>query len=400
MRESRERYRALVENLPGAVFRSALHYPWHVSFVSQEIERIAGIEADRLLRGEVEYGTLIHPDDRQVLEQAINASMAARRPYNCVYRLRHADGSWRWVQERGQVMRDLAGQPLWLEGVSLDITELKSLQEEQQRLSAQVQQAQKMEALGQLTGGIAHDFNNILAAVLGFARLALRRHVPDPAGELAECLGEVIAAGERGRDLVARMLDFSRARPQRPAPPIALPPLVEEAVKMLRATIPATIALEVHAEADLPQVAIDPVDLQQVLINLVINARDAVAGQGRIDIQLGRETAHGQVCDACHARMQGEFLVLGVADDGEGIAAEVLPRIFEPFFTTKAVGQGSGMGLAVVHGLVCRAGGHFQVSSRLGQGTTLRVFLPLAPGYGSGAAARNKSDRALDHDLQ
>lgn len=380
LRDSRERYRTLVENLPGVVFRCNISPSRRMEFVSPAVATLTGIPAKDFLDATLVFRSLIHPDDQAAVEQALADGIAARQPYTAVYRVRHADGGWRWAQEQGQAMYDGEGQPAWLDGVILDITELRLLQEEQARLTAQLQQAQKMEALGHLTGGIAHDFNNILAAVLGFAKLALRRHAADPEGELAEYLREVINAGERARDLVTRMLAFSRAQPVGQARPMAPLPLVKEAAKMLRATIPATIVMDISAPEDLPDVAMDPVDLHQILVNLVINARDAVdaAGRGRIRIALARERADGLVCAACHEKIQGDFVVLTVSDDGHGIPLEALPHIFEPFFTTKEVGKGTGMGLAMVHGLVRRVRGHFRVESLPGRGTTFQVYLPVA----------------------
>ena len=376
--DSSNRYQALVENIPGVVYRCAITYPWRMVYISHPVEQLTGYAAERYLDQSVRHGELIHPDDLPAVKQAVAGGLAERRPYASAYRLRHASGAWRWVQERGRAMFDGTGHAIWLDGVIVDITEHKALLDEQERLQAQLQQAQKMEALGQLTGGIAHDFNNILASVLGFAKLALRRHAPDPEGELAEYLREVITAGERARDLVARMLTFSRAQPVRAARPLAPAPLLKEAVKMLAATIPTSIRIDTHIEAPVPEVAIDPVDLHQILVNLAINARDALDGRGRIVIGLGQKLAQQQVCDACREKFSGDYLELTVSDNGQGIAPEALPHIFEPFFTTKEVGKGTGMGLAMVHGLVRRAGGHFRVETTPGQGSTFHIYLPAA----------------------
>ncbi len=384
--DSRNRYQALVDNIPGVVYRCAIAHPWRIHFISRQIEQITGIAADRFLDNSVHYGELIHPDDLAGVKLAVAEGVANRHAHTCAYRIRRNGGAWRWVHEQGQAIHDDAGDPVWLDGVIVDITENKSLQEEQERLQAQLQQAQKMEALGQLTGGIAHDFNNILAAVLGFAKLALRRHAPDPNSELAEYLREVVTAGERARDLVARMLAFSRAQPGQAARPLAPRPLVKEAVKMLTATIPAGIRIDTHIEDEIPDIAIDAVDLHQILVNLVINARDALDGKGHIAIGLAGKRAERQVCFACHEKFSGDYVALTVADNGQGITPEVLPHIFEPFFTTKSPGKGTGMGLAMVHGLVRRAGGYFQVDSGAGRGSAFHIFLPAAtPANGEAA---------------
>ncbi|MBU1665438.1 MAG: PAS domain S-box protein, partial [Gammaproteobacteria bacterium] len=387
--DSSNRYQALVDNIPGVVYRCAIAYPWQMEFISRQIEQITGIAAERFLDHSVRYGELVHPDDLGRLEQVVAEGIDYRHAYTCAYRIRRNGGTWRWVHEQGQAIRDGEDRPAWLDGVIVDITENKALQQEQERLQAQLQQAQKMEALGQLTGGIAHDFNNILSAVLGFTKLALRRHVPDPNSELAEYLREVVTAGERARDLVARMLTFSRSQPGRLAQPLAAQPLIREALKMLTATIPAGIRIDAQIDSKAPDIAIDPVDLHQILINLVINARDTLDGKGNISVSLAPRRLEQQVCFACHEKFSGDYVALRVADDGQGIAAETLPHIFEPFFTTKPISKGTGMGLSMVHGLVHRADGHFQVESRVGQGSAFHIFLPVAlPGGGEAAPAQ------------
>ncbi|WIM05625.1 MAG: PAS domain-containing protein [Candidatus Nitricoxidivorans perseverans] len=382
LRDSKNRYQALVENIPGAVFRRGIGSPCRMEHVGSAIESLTGVAAGRFIDGSACYRDFIHEDDFAGVEQAISEGVAARRPYVVEYRLRHqVEKAWRWVFERGQATYDESGKPLWLDGVIADITDKKLTEEEHERLQAQLQQAQKMEALGQLTGGIAHDFNNILASVLGFAKLALRRYVPDADSELASHLREVIAASERARDLVARMLAFSRTRPGSRATQIPPLPLVKETISMLTATIPAGIRIEMRSAADIPDIVIDPVDFHQIVMNLVINARDAVGDRGRIEIGLARARIDGATCAACCAAFSGDWLELRVADDGHGIPPDVLPHIFEPFFTTKEVGKGTGMGLAMVHGLVRRAGGHLLVETGAApprKGTAFRVFLPMA----------------------
>lgn len=265
---------------------------------------------------------------------------------------------------------------------------------ERLQLQRQLQQAQKMEAIGQLTGGIAHDFNNILASILGFTGLALERHVRDEDVELREYLGEVYHAGERARDLITQMLAFSRGGSNE-SQRVVLQPLVKEAVKMLRATLPSTIKLSTEFDKDVPAVVLDPVQLHQVVMNLCINARDATGGKGHIDIRVRhiRDIGRGEqpaqtdasilgvhdTCNSCHADITaGEYVELSVHDTGTGMNKDQLSRIFQPFFTTKEVGKGSGMGLSMAHGIVHQHGGHILVDSVPGVGTTFRVLFPAA----------------------
>jgi PAS domain S-box-containing protein len=253
--------------------------------------------------------------------------------------------------------------------------------EERNQLNKQLQQAQKMEAIGQLTGGIAHDFNNILASIMGFTSLALQRFVKDEQAELREYLEEVSSAGERARDLVSQMLVFSRTTTS-DVQPLQLPPLIKEVIKMLQATLPSTIHLSSQIDKNLPSVIMDPVHIQQILMNLCINARDAITNKGNINIRVNVITSNAlqnKMCDSCHHKIEeGSYIELLVQDAGAGIDDNKLKQIFDPFFTTKDIGKGTGMGLSMVHGIVHQYGGHILVDSKLGTGTTFRLLLPVS----------------------
>ncbi|MFZ2404348.1 MAG: MASE3 domain-containing protein, partial [Methylobacter sp.] len=249
---------------------------------------------------------------------------------------------------------------------------------ERKQLEQQLQQAQKMEALGQLTGGIAHDFNNILAAILGYSNLALERCVSDPSDKLARYLGEVISASERARDLIAKMLAYSRTSSVMTSVPLDMVSEVEKAVAMLSVAIPAGIEVATHIAPDVPSVRIDPIEVQQVLINLAVNSRDAIGEQGRIDITLERARIKRRVCAICHNIIEGDYVALEVKDSGNGIPANVQQRIFDPFFTTKDIGKGSGLGLSMVQGVVIKNNAHVLIETKLGQGTAFRLLFPFA----------------------
>lgn len=264
-------------------------------------------------------------------------------------------------------------RPLVL-SIGQDVTALKQSEAKREHYRLQFQQAQKMEAIGQLTGGIAHDFNNILASILGYTELAMSR-VDGTDNKLPRYLNEVKIAGERARDLIAQMLAFSRGSDseQRQLP---LEPLIKEVVKLLRPLFPTAMVLRTDI-GRVPPVTANPVQLQQILMNLAINARDATNHRGNVTIRLRHQPVHGAVCASCHSRIDGEFVALSVSDDGDGIAAEHLSRIFDPFFTTKEIGKGTGMGLSIVHGLTHDFAGHVQVSSTPGVGTTFTILLPI-----------------------
>jgi PAS domain S-box-containing protein len=249
---------------------------------------------------------------------------------------------------------------------------------ERKQLEQQLQQAQKMEALGQLTGGIAHDFNNILAAILGYSNLAMERCVTDPSDKLARYLGEVISATERARDLIAKMLAYSRTSSVVESVPLDMVPEVEKAVAMLSVAIPAGIEVATHIDPFVPSVRIDPIEVQQVLINLAVNSRDAIGEQGRIDITLELSRVNRKCCAICHNVIEGDFVALEVKDSGNGIPANIQQRIFDPFFTTKDVGKGSGLGLSMVQGVVIKNNAHLLIESSFEQGTSFRLLFPLA----------------------
>lgn len=246
-----------------------------------------------------------------------------------------------------------------------------------QDLERQLQRSQKMQALGQLTGGIAHDFNNILAAILGYSNLALDRFAPDKQGKLAGYLREVITASERARDLIAKMLTFTRTQPGPNIGVISPATVVEEVVAMVLPSITSGIELKSRIDGK-SHIRMDAGELSQVLVNLIINARDAIDGHGMIDIRLQQVEIDGQICAASHQRLSGSFLALEVSDNGCGIAPEHMSRLFDPFFTTKDVGKGTGLGLSMVQGILRRSGGHVVVQSQPGRGSRFQLLFPIA----------------------
>jgi PAS domain S-box-containing protein len=255
-----------------------------------------------------------------------------------------------------------------------DITGRQLEERRRAELEAQLRQAQKMEAIGHLTGGIAHDFNNLLTSIMGYVTLAAERSAGSDA-KLAGYLEQAEHGCGRARDLIQQMLTFSRGGRGDPRA-LTLAPLVRESVKLLRSSLPATVALQTVLDDDVSPVLVDTVQLEQVLMNLAINARDAMRSSGEIRITVRRAEPVKAVCASCRANIAGDLVELAVADNGSGIRPEVQERMFEPFFTTKEVGRGSGMGLSSVHGIVHEHGGHIVVESEPGNGATFRVLLP------------------------
>jgi PAS domain S-box-containing protein len=259
------------------------------------------------------------------------------------------------------------------------ITERKQAEEARAQLEAQLRQAQKMEAIGQLTGGVAHDFNNILQSILGNLTLAGERVEELADARLARYLERAQLSAQRARELIQQMLTFSRGKRGEPRL-LPLAPLVAQAVKLLRPTLPSTIEVRLELDDEAPPVKVDPVQAEQVLLNLCINARDAMSGAGTLALAVRHAPDAQGVCAGCRQRFAGRFVELAVRDTGSGIAPEIVDRMFEPFFSTKEVGKGSGMGLSMVHGIVHEHGGHVSVESAPGEGAAFRVLLPEALG--------------------
>ena len=277
---------------------------------------------------------------------------------------------------------ELRGAPIRHEGrphvlyIGRDITTRKRAEAERFALETQLRQAQKMEAIGHLTGGIAHDFNNILTSIMGYVTLATERPGAAEDRRLGNYLEQALLSSRRARDLIQQMLTFSRGQ-RGERRPVDLRRVAAESARLLRSSMPSTLELETLASPDVPLASLDRVQAEQVLLNLCINARDALDGHGKVRVSVGRSPIRHGACTSCRTRFDGEFVELAVADDGPGIPAEVMERMFEPFFSTKEVGKGSGMGLATVHGIVHEHGGHIVVESAPGRGATFRVLFPV-----------------------
>lgn len=286
---------------------------------------------------------------------------------------RNKDGSLHWDEVYLRSAR-IGGQPRVL-AFTREITERKLAEERRARLEAQLRQAQKMGAIGRLTGGIAHDFNNLLTSIMGYIVLATERQESLGDARLASYLEQAHISCERARNLIQQMLMFSRG--QRGAPrPLVMQPLLEQSLGLLRPMLPATIDVQVELDPRAAAVMLDPVQLEQVLLNLCLNARDALNGAGRIRIGLRTTGICDGMCAACRQPVSGELVELSVEDDGPGMTEAVLERIFEPFFSTKESGKGTGMGLAMVHGIVHEHGGHVLVETAPGEGAKFRVLFP------------------------
>jgi PAS domain S-box-containing protein len=375
LRESEERYALAMEGANEG------HWDWDIAtdrlFLSPKMKIWAGLSGDGFINTRTAWMTqiVIHPEDRACFDTALRDHFAARTPhYECEYRVRQPDGQWRWLLSRGRCLRLATGKPYRFVGSTIDITAEKRAQTDKENLEAQLRQSQKMEAIGTLAGGIAHDFNNILGAILGYGELAHQHSAEGSA--LRRYLDNVLHAAGRAKSLVDRILGFSRSGLGERAP-VHVQAITRETLELLAASMPAGIRLEQKLLAGNAAVIGDATQLHQVVMNLCTNALHAMEHGGvlgvvltRIDLSEPRALSRGTLAPGPHLR-------LTVSDTGSGIPPQVFERMFDPFFTTKGVGEGTGLGLSVVHGIVTDLGGAIEVTTTAGHGTTFEIWLPI-----------------------
>jgi two-component system, cell cycle sensor histidine kinase and response regulator CckA len=298
--------------------------------------------------------------------------VATNTPYAIEYRILHRDGTVRWVFENGVPIAEHQQQPLWLDGVILDITELKQAQQHNEELERKFLQAQKMESVGRLAGGVAHDFNNMLGVIIGNTEIALDKLPAD--NPVQTELAGIKTAAERSAALTQQLLAF--ARKQIYAPKILdLNATVAGMLPMLRRLIGEDIDLAWLPGSDGRLVKMDPTQIEQILANLCVNARDAIVDTGKLTIETGTAVFDHAYCAEHPGFVPGSYVLLAVSDNGSGMTDETLGQLFEPFFTTKELGKGTGLGLATVYGIVKQNNGFINVYSEVGQGTTFRIYL-------------------------
>jgi signal transduction histidine kinase len=322
----------------------------------------------------------IHGGDRdRVLRAALTKQAIGK--YDEEYRILRPDGTIRWIHDRAFPIRDATGQVYRIVGVAEDITEHKALEE-------QFRQSQKMESIGQLAGGVAHDFNNILTIIQGHASL-IGMH-QDLLPKISESVHEISFAAEHAASLTRQLLTFSRRQVIQPGD-LDLNETVDGITKMLGRVLGEDITLHFKPSAVLPCIWADPGMVEQILMNLAVNARDAMPNGGSLAIRTTREKVDQSFAQRNPEALAGDFTCLTVSDTGCGISAENLSKIFEPFFTTKEIGKGTGLGLATVYGIVKQHQGWINVRSELNEGTTFALYFPARtarPGKVKAAAPR------------
>ncbi len=325
------------------------------------------------------------PEARPVIAAAVQEGADRGTAWDLELPMVTAKGRSIWVRSIGSPVIE-GDRVVRIVGAFQDVTERRTAEQERASLEARLQQSQRLESLGQLAGGVAHDFNNLLAAIMNYAALvgsALERHscgTEDVASQelltLADDVRQITAVARKGADLTHQLLMFSRREivyPER----LDLNTIVSEMARILRRSIRSDIELSTRLGSELPGIVVDRGQMEQVVMNLAVNARDAIFGAGTLSVETGRFTVDPEY-SRTHSIIEGDYVSLTVSDTGEGMTADVVARAFEPFFTTKDSGSGSGLGLATVYGIVTRAGGATQIDSVPGVGTVVRVIMPVA----------------------
>lgn len=353
LQKSEERLRLVLQGSTDA--------PWDWDIVTNQRYysprwwQMLGYEANELPSDTGLWPRLIHPDDRERAESQLTQCMAGvAHQYETEFRLRSKAGAWVTVLSRGFITRDADGKPVRVSGTNTDITERRALEEK-------LRQSQKMEAVGQLAGGVAHDFNNLLSIIVGNLEV-LKEHVRG-SSDAKEALEDALGASQRGAELTRRLLSFSRHQPLQ-VRVVDVGAVLQSLSGVLRRLISETIHVDVVVSADVPRVSIDPAMLENALLNLAINARDAMPGGGALTLSAERGASG--------------VARLSVRDTGVGMTPEVQERALEPFFTTKPTGKGTGLGLSMVYGFVSQSGGTLQLQSAPGNGTTVVLEFPPA----------------------
>jgi len=370
--ESEQRYRDLIQGLDAIVWEADAG-TLTFSFVSRRAETVLGYPVARWVREPDFWVKRIHPEDREAVMRIHRDALAGRRDHEFEYRAIAADGREVWMRDIVHVVRDAEGKPVTLRGLSVDLTELKRSERALHDSEEQLRQAQKMDAVGKLAGGIAHDFNNLLMIIRGDSDLMLRRLAAGhPLRQNAEGIRE---AADQAATLTRQLLAFSRKQVVAPRL-LDLNGLVASIHAMLQRLLGETINLVTVTAPDLGAVTADPGQMEQMILNLCVNSRDAMPDGGRLTIR----TANVEVDEATAARWTdarpGPYVMLEVSDTGVGMDEQTRSHLFEPFFTTKEQGKGTGLGLSTVYGTVRQSGGHIQVESEPGRGTTFCVYLP------------------------
>ncbi len=384
---TREKFRSMAQTMPNHVWTADLH--GGLTWLNDQTYAFTGHNEGELYGAD--WARVVHPDDLDTAAKEWTGAIQNGVGYETEFRIRKADGSYRWHLVRASPLRANDGTLAGWVGTNTDIEDRKNTEaeiaklndtletrvamrnQELEKLHATLRQSQKMEAIGGLAGGIAHDFNNLLQVITGNLQLVAREM---PEGSPAHArIDQAMSSVMRGATLASQLLSFARKQPLAPKV-IKLSRLLENTVDMLRSAIGDGVALEMRLSNDLWNTNVDSTNLENAVLNLAINARDAMNGQGTLTVSLENANLDGSYGHAHPDIARGQYVVLSVSDTGCGIQPAMIEKIFEPFFTTKEDGHGTGLGLSMVYGFAKQSGGHVTIDSEVGTGTTIKIYLP------------------------
>ena len=387
---ARARTQRIISALPGAIFRLVLSPDgtYHLPYASDGGIRVFGMPAENLINNLDLFKTLSPREDRVRLSEAVRRSAEKMTPLEEGIRVTPPEGPARWAIVRSEPRSRTDGSVLW-DGMLLDVSELKRSEEEKSALQAQLFHSQRLEAMGRLAGGVAHDFNNLLTVILGYSEFLLES-LEENSSRRRE-VEQIRKAGDKASALTQQLLAFSRRQVVKPAL-LNLNESISDLSKMLRRVIGEDVDLQIHLAGTACWVKADRVQVDQMIMNLVVNARDAMPQGGRLTIETGTVTLDGPAIFEDFEIPGGVYVVVSISDTGCGMDEETRRHVFDPFFTTKEVGKGTGLGMSTVYGAVKQSGGHIVIFSEPGKGTTLKIYLPLASGQ---AAAQTDTPHRL-----
>ena len=372
--ELERKFITLLGNLRGMAYRCHNDHDWTMEFISDNCQALTGYHIDDLQFSQnISYSDLIHPDDRNMVWQTVQQRLAMDLPFQLEYRIQTLSGEIKWVWEQGIGIKDPSNMLIALEGFITDITEHKLAEQENEKLQSQLRHVQKMEAIGTLAGGIAHDFNNLLTPIIGYTELAIETLKNNT--KVTTNLQQVLKASERAKDLVKQILSFSHHSDHERIP-VQINLVVNDAMKLLRASIPTTIEVRQNINSNCGYVLADSSQMHQIVMNLCTNAYHSMRNEGGVlHTSLEKVTVNPEQASLISVQT-GTFIKLLVSDTGHGMDEQIMERIFEPYYTTKSEDEGTGLGLSVVHGIVRSHGGGISVSSIVGEGTKFEIYLP------------------------
>ncbi len=370
LQESEEKFRLMAEHIE-AVFWMSKPGATELVYVSPSYEKIWGRPLQSVYDNPHSLVEVVHPNDREQL--LLKAKDHVQGHYEAEYRLLRDDGSIRWIYDKGSPVYDEQDNLILMTGIATDITERKEMEEKQKKLEEQLFQSQKMEAIGQLAGGVAHDFNNILLVIRGYSHFLLNGLAEDNA--LREDVTEIDKAVDRASALTRQLLAFSRRQILQPEI-LNLNDIIANLEKMLRRLIGEDIEFKTTLESELGSVNVDPGQIEQVIMNLTVNARDAMPHGGILFMETANVALDEVKVEEHYIIPAGNYAMIAISDTGIGMDNEMKRKIFEPFFTTKEEGKGTGLGLSTVYGIVKQSEGYINVYSEPGQGTTFRIYFP------------------------